>query len=268
MPRLAKDKVALEVKDTVQKTSTKKTSTTKSAAKKVPSNSKTTKTVEKSAVVRGRTAKAPVKTTARKTAAKTIKNKIKDLSEYYDLPCTYDKVIIKVLAQTPDTLFVYWEISNKDKKSFEEKFGKDFFSNSRPVLIIKNETKNYSFEVEIHDYANSWYLNIEDSSCKYNIELGRRLLHEENSYVYIASSNEIEAPNDHILFEKKQSMIYFKNVKTDMVTSKNISTLYFIRNIGKIYNIYDLYKKIYQNENITQMDLKNPSSGNPTSTFK
>ena len=48
------------------------------------------------------------------------------------------------------------------------------FSKTKPVLIIHNETMNYSFEIEINDFANSWYLHVNDADCKYVIELGRR----------------------------------------------------------------------------------------------
>ena len=111
----------------------------------------------------------------------------------------------------------------------------------------------YSFEVEINDFANSWYLHVNDAKCEYNIELGRRPITKMQNiptdYVYISSSNVIEAPNDHILFEKKQNMVYFKNVKTNIVSSKPITNLSFISNMGKIYNVYDIYKDIYKDEN-------------------
>ena len=56
-------------------------------------------------------------------------------------------------------------------------------------------------------------------------------------------------------------MVYFRDVKTGMQTEKSIHTLSFIRNMGKIYDIYDLYKAIYQSENIEEIfDLSNPSS--------
>ena len=61
-------------------------------------------------------------------------------------------------------------------------------------------------------------------------------------------------------------MVYFKNVKTGEQVSKPISSISFIRNMGKIYNIYDLYNELYQNENIEELyNLSNPSSGNPSS---
>ena len=67
--------------------------------------------------------------------------------------------------------------------------------------------------------------------------------------MYVTSSNEIESPNDHILFDKSQNMVYFRNVKTNVETKKDVSSLSFIKNMGEIYNIYDLYKKIYKEEN-------------------
>ena len=174
------------------------------------------------------------------------------------------------MAQTPTNLFIYWDISDKDRKNFEKKYGEHFFENTRPVLIVHNDTIGYSFEVEINDFANSWYLNVADSKCDYRIELGRSPITKtqeiHDDYIYVSTSNEIESPNDHILFNKEQKMVYFKNVKTGEQISKPISSISFIRNMGKIYNIYDLYKELYQNENIEELyDLSNPSSGNPSS---
>ena len=67
--------------------------------------------------------------------------------------------------------------------------------------------------------------------------------------------------NDHILFDKGQNMIYFRDTKTGNETSKNVASLSFMRNMGKIYNIYDIYKAIYKNENVEDIyDKNNPSS--------
>ena len=45
------------------------------------------------------------------------------LSEYYDLPYFYGQTVVKILAQTPNTLFVYWDISEKDREKFKQEFG-------------------------------------------------------------------------------------------------------------------------------------------------
>ena len=176
-----------------------------------------------------------------------------------------------MLAQTPTNLFIYWDISDKDRENYKKQYGEDFFETTKPVLIIHNTTMNYSFEIDINDFANSWYLHVNDAKCDYKIELGRRPIKENpkinTDYIYISTSNEIESPNDHILFNKEQKMVYFRNVKTGVQIEKPISAnVSFIRNMGKIYNIYDIYKAIYQNEDIEEIyDLSNPSSGNPSS---
>ena len=252
------------------RTTNKKTATT---AKKTSTASKKTTTKKATTARKTTTKKAATKTTAKKSTArktttrkKTVKKQVKiEPVEYYDLPYRYNQTVVKVLAQTPTTLFIYWDISDSDRKKYEEEFGEDFFQNSKPVLIVYNDTLGYKFEVEINDFANSWYLHVADSKCDYRIELGRRPIVKneklKDDYIYVATSNEMESPNDRILFNKEQKMIYFRNVKTGAVTEKPINTLSFITNMGKIYNIYDLYKEIYQNEDVENIyDLRNPSS--------
>ena len=276
-------------KDVVAKTDTKKSTTKKSVAKKTTATSKTvatkktstatttkkkpaTKSTSKKASTKTVAKKSTAKkaTTSKKTSSRTKKQKI-DIVEYYDLPYRYNQTVVKVLAQTPNNLFIYWDISDKDRENYKAQYGEDFFETTKPVLIIHNTTMNYSFEVDINDFANSWYLHVNDAKCDYKIELGRRPIKENpkinTDYIYISTSNDIESPNDHILFNKEQKMVYFRNVKTGVQIEKPISAnISFIRNMGKIYNIYDIYKAMYQNENIEEIyDLSNPSSGNPSS---
>ena len=293
MPRKTKEQIETDNKDNKQKTikkatSTKKTAKTK-AVKDVPktevkSAKKTTKTTKtgkkattttskkKSTAKNKATKKASStvkKSTTRKTTTRKASNRKKVVKvepvEYYDLPYRYNQTVVKVLAQTPSTLFIYWDISDSDRKNYEKKYGENFFNNTKPVLIVHNDTLNYSFEVDINDFANSWYLHIPDSKCDYRIELGRRPIVKteklQDDYIYVTTSNEMEAPNDKILFNKNQKMVYYKNVKTGSIIEKPINNLTFITNIGKIYDIYDLYREIYEDENVENIyDLKNPSS--------
>lgn len=249
------------VKKTSEKDSTAKTKTPSKTVKKTSTKKETAKKVSSKA-----SSSASKKTTKKKT--------VPVINEYYDLPFRYNQSVVKILAQTPNTLFVYWDISDEDRLSYIEKYGKNFFNETRPYLLIINETKGYSFEVEINDFANSWYLHIDDADCKYKIELRRKFVfNSENSrstsdspfnsndYISITSSNEIDAPNDHILFDKIGSSVFFRNIKTNIVEEKNIFSLSFLKNIGKVYNIYDVYKEIYQDElDSDKFELNIPSS--------
>ena len=277
MPKKSKEELKnIEVKSNIKKTTTKKktTTTTKTTTKAKPTkkadNKKATSTRKTSTVKKASTAKK-TSTTKNKTTKKTTKQKITtNIVEYYDLPQKYNKTIVKILAQTPKTLFIYWEISDDDIEKFKKDYGENFFETTKPVLIVHNYTLNYSFEVEINDFANSWYLHVNDSRSDYRIELGRRPFQvNENiksDYIYITSSNEIESPNDHILFNNSQKMVYFRNVKTNKETAKPFASLSFIKNMGKIYEIYDLYQELYKNEENIE-DLTNPSS-HTSSQFK
>lgn len=258
-----------------EETKTQKNTSNTSKIKSTTSNtvkSKKTTSIQKNSS--SNKIKNVKKVDSKTSISKTPKSKKTNIIEYYDLPYRYNQTVVKVLAQTPNNLFIYWDISDKDRNNYKKQYGENFFENTKPVLIVHNDTLNYSFEVDINDFANSWYLHINDSKCDYRIELGRRPItklekNENTDYIYISSSNEIESPNDHVLFNKNQNMVYFKNTKTGTVTNKKISAnISFMRNMGKIYNISDLYKAIYKDENIEDIfDLSNPSSGNPSSGF-
>ena len=263
---------------TAKKSDTKpeKEKATKKSTSKASKTTKKTNTKTTSTKVAKNTTK---KTTTKSTKKNTTKAKevSKEVLEYYDLPYRYNETIVKILAQTPKKLFIYWDISDEDRNNYINKFGSEFFNNTVPVLIIHNNSMNYTFEVEINDFANCWYLDINDTKCDYSIELGRRSKKQDyyipNNYLYVASSNKIETPNDHILFEKLSRTVYFRNVKNNSVYEKDISNLSFMQNMGKIYSIYDAYRKMYNQmygeiDIINEFDLNNPSSGNPTSTFK
>lgn len=258
-------KKATSKKATSTKSSTiKKTSTAKkSVAKKANASKKKTSSAEKTATAKKKS--SSTRKTATKKATKKTSSKKVEVVEYYDLPYRYNQTVVKVLAQTPTNLFIYWDISEEDRKNFEKHYGENFFETTKPVLIIYNDTLNYSFEVEINDFANSWYLHVSDSKCDYRVELGRRPITKteklKDDYIYVSTSNEIESPNDKILFDRNQKMVYFRNVKTGTQTGKSITSLSFMRNMGKIYDIYDLYKEIYKTENVEGIyDESNPSS--------
>lgn len=262
----SKSKVATKTKKTKEKV-------TKAVAK---TSTKTTKKATKTTTTRKKAVKRAVSTEDVLNTEETLKNI--SLLEHYDLPYRYNQTVVKVLAQTPNRLFVYWDVTDDSIEKFKEEFGPDFLNYTKPVLIVHNNTMNYSFEVEVDDFANGWYIEVSDANCNYTVELGRRakFYNEErhidipNNYLYISSSNEMPAPNDHVLLDSDISTVYFKNLKTNAVTSEKISSGSFIRSLKKIYDLCSFSEEELASAfgNNFKLDLKNPSSGNPSSTFK
>lgn len=241
-----------------------------------------------------KTAKSSAKTkTAKESKSKTKSKvqsekevkKIEYMLEYYDLPYRYNETIVKILAQTPKRMFVYWDISDNDREKYIKTFGEDFFVKTYPVLLLYNEDKKYVREIPINDFANSWYIDIPDPKTKYSIQLGRKfktydeVVHvnmqkvQENQiilhtdYLPFANSNLLEVPNDHVLLESLPRFIKFRNVRTNEETMKELKD---IKNIfGNDYDVKGFYEEHYKEELSEGMfDMANPSSNLSSSSFK
>lgn len=264
-------------KSTDAKEPNKRKASSKSTSKsKAISNEKSKKDINISKTKSSKTSYKNKNTKSVKTTSlKNTKKKTEPVTvlEHYDLPFRYNETIVKILYQTPNTLFVYWDISDKDRENYIKQFGEDFFNITYPVLIVHNDTMNYSFEVIINDFANSWYLRVNDSKCHYRVELGRKLINHfnineqeeitvdntenlteenkaelvkekinhlknirekfKNDYLFVSSSNAIELPNDHILFKTNEN----NTIKYRNVKTKqenNISLFDIIKNLPLI----------------------------------
>ena len=132
-------------------------------------------------------------------------------SEYYEIPKRYNETVIKVLAQTPKKLFVYWDISDNDISLYLNNYGEEFFNSTKPILIVENVKTGKIFEINIDPFANSWYIDIEDNSSLYVIRYVRKVLtnlicknttNDNNiptlysgNIIHFATSNNIISPN-------------------------------------------------------------------------
>lgn len=225
------------------------------------------------------------KSKEKKESSKKEKTTTPDyLLEYYDLPYRYNETVVKILAQTPKRLFVYWDISDNDREKYIKAFGDDFFYKTYPVLLLYNEDKKYMREIPINDFANSWYIDIQDSKNKYIIQLGRKFKNNpeiinvtafeqekiilRTDYLPFADSNTLEAPNDHVLLESLPRFLTFRNVKTNQETVKDLRSFRDI--FGTTYSVKEFYETEYKEELSEEgmFDMANPSSKLSSSTFK
>lgn len=227
------------------------------------------------------------KATTKKTKAKDEKEtkKFEYMLEYYDLPYRYNETVVKILAQTPKRMFVYWDISDNDREKYIKTFGEDFFEKTYPVLLLYNEDRKYIKEIPINDFANSWYIDIPDPKTKYSIQLGRKFkTHDEvvkvnmqkvqennivlhTDYLPFANSNVLEVPNDRVLLEYLPRFITFRNVKTN---EERVKELKDIKDVyGNNYDVKGFYEEHYKDEISEGMfDMANPSSNLSSSSFK
>lgn len=269
-----------EKSETAKKTA-RKTSTAESKA----TTKKSTSTTKKSSTKKASTTRKTKKTTAdleknavdveNDLALENAENEAKEkvsVVEYYDLPYRYNQTVVKILAQTPNILFVYWDISDYDRNNFVSQYGENFFNNTVPVLLVINKTMNYSYEVQINDFANSWYLHVNDANCEYQVELGRR--NKENhqnyysNYYYVTTSNNLDMPNDHILLDNIPHNVLFKNVKTQELVEKPIANIEFLKEFAKNKEFYKYFKELLNGELEGDGITLNLPSSHTSSSFK
>lgn len=269
-----------EKSETAKKTA-RKTSTAESKATTKKSTSTTTKSATKKASTTRKTKKTVadleniVADVENDLALENAENEAKEkvsVVEYYDLPYRYNQTVVKILAQTPNILFVYWDISDYDRNNFVSQYGEDFFNNTVPVLLVINKTMNYSYEVQINDFANSWYLHVNDANCEYQVELGRR--NKENhqnyysNYYYVTTSNNLDMPNDHILLDNIPHNVLFKNVKTQELVEKPIANIEFLKEFAKNKEFYKYFKELLNGELEGDGITLNLPSSHTSSSFK
>ena len=209
----------------------------------------------------------------------------KYISEFYELDNRYDETTVKVIAQTPKKLFVYWDVSDVQKKQLAKEFGDDFFKSTYPVLIVENNSTGESFEITVNDFTNSWYIDIPDNSSDYSVQYARRNFEKLNiSHSYPEKISDTNLQFNSILNKKDKSDFSFSdsgknfvNENTifiigksnhihspnghvlnisDTVTFKNINTgntrtlnsNEYVKTISNIYGYYDEYVKNTQNK--------------------
>ena len=182
------------------------------------------------------------------------------ISEYYEIPQKYNETMIKVLAQNPNKLFVYWEISNDHISKYLNEYGDTFYELTYPILILENEKNNHRSEIIIDGFANSWYIDIIDDSSIYSVTYARKVscnmvnlnnnsILKKDEIIHFAKSNNIVSPNGHILYNNSNNIL-FKNIKTN--TEYTIPLTNILQSSNNIYsNISKFKEEILDNEHIS-----------------
>ena len=184
----------------------------------------------------------------------------KYISEYYEIPQKYNETIIKVLAQNPNKLFVYWEISNDHISKYLNEYGDTFYELTYPILILENKKNNHRSEIIIDGFANSWYIDIIDDSSTYSVTYARKVsgnmvnlnnnsILKKDEIIHFAKSNNIISPNGHILYNNSNNIL-FKNIRTN--TEYTIPLTNILQSSNNIYsNISKFKEEILDNEHIS-----------------
>ena len=121
-----------------------------------------------------------------------------------EIPWGYDDNKISVMARDPQTIFAYWDISEKLWNSLRDAHGSRW-ENSLPVLRIYDVTgidyfnglnANKHYDIVINDYAGNWYLHVGTPDRTFCVDLGRIL--NDGKFITVARSNFTSTPRNSL----------------------------------------------------------------------
>ncbi|MCX5694065.1 MAG: DUF4912 domain-containing protein [Candidatus Omnitrophica bacterium] len=118
-----------------------------------------------------------------------------------ELPSFYnqDKIILQV--RDPRWLHSYWELRDQTVQGLKNKLG-DEFSRAKKVLrvydvtniIFNGSNANMFFDIQINDFANSWYVDTNGPGRAWCVDLG--LMLSDGRFITILRSNVVQTPLD------------------------------------------------------------------------
>jgi hypothetical protein len=162
---------------------------------------------------------------AKKTSVKTsVKKSTKDIPSFYEteiantkfshsqnacfsparsqeLPVSYgrDKIILQV--RDPRWLHSYWELGDQVIQDLKSKLGDSFYRAKKVLrvydvtgIIFDGTNANRFFDVQINDFANSWYLDTAGPGRAWCVDLG--LMLADGRFITILRSNVVQTPLD------------------------------------------------------------------------
>jgi len=118
-----------------------------------------------------------------------------------ELPSAYDQDKIILQVRDPRWLHTYWELRNQTVSGLKNKFGDDFYRAKKVLrvydvtnVIFNGSNANRFFDIQINDFANSWYVDTSGPGRSWCVDLG--LMLADGRFVTILRSNVVQTPLD------------------------------------------------------------------------
>jgi len=118
-----------------------------------------------------------------------------------ELPSGYDQDKIILQVRDPRWLHTYWELRGQTIEGLKSKFGAEFYR-AKKVLRVYDVTQiifngfnaHRFFDIQINDFANSWYIDTAGPGRAWCVDLG--LMFADGRFITILRSNVVQTPLD------------------------------------------------------------------------
>ncbi len=118
-----------------------------------------------------------------------------------ELPSQYgvDKMVLMV--RDPWWLYTYWEIKQETVERLKSELKDEFYKAKRTLriydisnIIFNGSNANSFFDIEIHEFANNWYIDTAGPGRSWCVDLGLQL--SDGRFITILRSNAVQTPLD------------------------------------------------------------------------
>ena len=124
----------------------------------------------------------------------------------------YNDTFFKIIISDINRIFAYWNISEEYNNFFLEKYGNDFFKQTKEVLFVENKTNNEIEKIEIKVPTNNYYVKIRYGRVDYQLTLKRLGKENDIDYGYDIKSNIIKMPSIKVKLDNyKDGNVKFRN---------------------------------------------------------
>ena len=118
-----------------------------------------------------------------------------------ELPSSYDQDKIVLQVRDPRWLHTYWELRGQTIQELKNKLGDDFYRAKKVLrvydvtnVIFDGSNANRFFDIQINDFANSWYVDTAGPGRAWCLDLG--LMLPDGRFITILRSNVVQTPLD------------------------------------------------------------------------
>jgi uncharacterized protein len=118
-----------------------------------------------------------------------------------ELPSSYDQDKIILQVRDPHWVHSYWELRGQTIDGLKSKLGDDFYRAKKVLrvydvtnIIFNGFNANSFFDIQINDYANSWYIDTAGPGRSWCVDLG--LMLANGRFITILRSNVVQTPLD------------------------------------------------------------------------
>jgi len=118
-----------------------------------------------------------------------------------ELPSQYGVDKMALMVRDPWWLYTYWEVNNSTVERLKSEL-KDEFYKARRILrvydvtniIFNGSNANRFFDIQIHEFANNWYIDAANPGRSWCVDLG--LILSDGRFITILRSNVVQTPLD------------------------------------------------------------------------